>query len=935
MPGFGGAVKLTGESEYREAIKSITQELKEMSSELQLTATKFDSNDTSINSLQSKYEALNKVLEEQKKVVDEARAAYESFGQKVEEQRTKHEALEKEYKSAVAELERIKNTSGETSQEFKEQSEVVNKLASEYGQSTKAQNENEIALSKLKTTLNNAESAYNKTATEVDKLGNEMAEAEKPTDDLGDALEDSGEKADKAAKGGWSVIGQVVADFAHNIISKAVEAVKDFAKAVVDTGMEFDSAMSKVQAVSGASADEMVLLRDKAKEMGETTKFSASESAEAFNYMAMAGWKTEDMLNGIEGVMALAAASGADLATTSDIVTDALTAMGYSTESAGRLADVMAAASSNANTNVEMMGETFKYAAPVVGALGMNMEDTAIAIGLMANSGIKASQAGTSLRSIVTRLAAPTKESGTMMDKLGISVTYADGSMKSLSEIMVELRSRFAGLSQEEQAQAASALAGKNAMSGLLAIVNASDEDFNKLTEAVYHSDGAAKSMADTMLNNLGGDMTLLKSKLEGVQIALYEKLEPALRSGVEALSKLLDAFSWIVDHGETIKAVLIGLATAVGTYVAYTTAIKVMKEGWMALEIVQKAVTAAQWLMNAAMSANPIGIVVAAVAGLTAGLIALWSKSEGFRNFFANMWEHITGLVKKFAEAWNNLKDKIVGIWDNLKTKAQEKWESIKNAVSSATDRAKTAIENKWNDIKNSVTNIWNQTKEACSTTWNAAKDAAIKAIQDGKSPMVAGWEGIKAGIKSVWDRMPDVIKNPITNVTNALSNIWTKIKDTASNAWKNIVNTVVSIFTDLPKRVVNIGTDMVKGLWEGIKNAGEWIWSKIKGFCSGITDKIKGFFGIHSPSTVFEKEIGANLALGIGEGFTNTMNAVARDMGDAIPTSFDAGGASGAADYGLVSAFKAALAEVKIEIDDEVAGRFVDRTVSRLVFS
>ena len=306
--------------------------------------------------------------------------------------------------------------------------------------------------------------------------------------------------------------------------------------------------MSKVAAISGATGDDLKALTDKAKEMGATTKFSASESADALQYMAMAGWKTEDMLNGLEGIMNLAAASGEDLATTSDIVTDALTAFGLSAEDSTHFADVLAQASSNANTNVGMMGETFKYVAPVAGALGYTAEDTALAIGLMANSGIKASQAGTSLRSIMSRMAKPTKEVQGAMDKLGVSLTDSNGNMKSLNEVMGDLRNGFAGLSEAEAAEMAAALGGQEAMSGLLAIVNASDDDFDKLSDAIYSCDGAAKRMADTMNDNLQGQITILKSGLEGLGISLYENMEAPLKEVVKEaqnmVQQLQDAFN-------------------------------------------------------------------------------------------------------------------------------------------------------------------------------------------------------------------------------------------------------------------------------------------------------------------------------------------------------------------------------------------------------
>lgn len=327
--------------------------------------------------------------------------------------------------------------------------------------------------------------------------------------------------------------------------SAAITAMAGYS---VKVGSDFEAAMSKVSAISGATGDDLQKLTEKAKEMGAKTKFSATESAQAFEYMAMAGWKTDDMLNGIEGIMNLAAASGEDLATTSDIVTDALTAMGLQASDSGHFADVLAAASSNSNTNVGMMGETFKYVAPVAGALGYNIEDLSQAIGLMANSGIKSTQAGTALRSILTRLAKPPKEAAAAMEKYDISMKNSDGSMKSLMEVMENMRDSLRGLPKDEKAAAAAALGGQEAMSGLLSIVNASDTDFKKLASSIKNADGASEKMANTMNDNLKGSITIAGSALEGFGINVYEKMEKPLKSAVDAgtedINRLSEAFT-------------------------------------------------------------------------------------------------------------------------------------------------------------------------------------------------------------------------------------------------------------------------------------------------------------------------------------------------------------------------------------------------------
>lgn len=317
----------------------------------------------------------------------------------------------------------------------------------------------------------------------------------------------------------------------------AVLGVSIGLKDTIDTYKGFESAMSQVEAVSGASGMEMKKLTDKAKEMGATTKFTAQESAEAFNYMAMAGWKTEDMLGGIEGILNLAAASGENLSTTSDIVTDALTAFGMKAGDAGHFSDVMAAASSNANTNVSLMGETFKYAGAMAGTLKYSIEDVALATGLMANAGIKGNMAGTALNSIFTRLSTNTGGAADALNELGIAFFHSDGSARDFSDVMEELREATADFTDKQKANLGNTIAGTYAQKGFLAILNATTEDYKKLSDAVGNADGAAARMAETMMDNLQGSITFLQSAVDGVKISFGERMAPYLRKFVDWLT--------------------------------------------------------------------------------------------------------------------------------------------------------------------------------------------------------------------------------------------------------------------------------------------------------------------------------------------------------------------------------------------------------------
>lgn len=479
----------------------------------------------------------------------------------------------------------------------------------------------------------------------------------------------------------------------------------------IKVGSSFEAGMSKVQAISGATKDELVALTEKAKEMGAKTKFSATESAEAFQYMAMAGWKTEDMLNGIEGIMNLAAASGEELAGVSDIVTDALTAFGLQVKDSGHFADVLAKASSNSNTNVGLMGDTFKYVAPLAGSMKYSIEDTAVAIGLMANAGIKGSEAGTALRSTMTRLVKPPKEAAEALEKLNISAKNSDGTMKPLSETMRELREKFSKLSESQKASYAASIAGQEAMSGLLAIVNASDSDYQKLVDSINHADGAAQNMADTMNDNLVGATTIMKSTIESFGIALYDKFSKPTTKGVKdvtkvfgklkdeitngklsrsvdkiadsfgklitkagelvskALLKVIDGLCWIVDHGNTVVKI-IGSIAGVMAYLKVAAKAADMVKGWQtATKVIGNFSEVMRGMSKEAVAVNgqlgtlgkaigmiatPAGLATTAIVALTTATV-IYAKKQADEIFGL---DGVRDSIDKQKESWQKLRE-------------------------------------------------------------------------------------------------------------------------------------------------------------------------------------------------------------------------------------------------------------------------------------
>ena len=471
-------------------------------------------------------------------------------------------------------------------------------------------------------------------------------------------------------------------------------AITGLGAVAVKTAADFDSSMSQVAAVSGASGDDLERLRDKAREMGAQTQFSASEAADAMNYMAMAGWKTEDMLGGVEGIMNLAAASGEDLAAVSDIVTDGLTAFGLSAQDSGRMADVMAAASSNANTNVSMLGESYKYCASTAGAMGYSLEDVTESLGLMANAGVKGSQAGNTLKNAMINLAKPTDAMAATMKQYNISITNSDGSMKSWNEVVANLRTSLGGLSEAEQTAAVATLFGKEATAGMLSVINAAPADIEKLNGAILNSSGSAKEMAETMQDNLNGQLKKLQSQLSELAISIGEVLMPVIRSIVERLNGLVEKFNGLSDGQKKVIVVVGLLVAAIGPVILiigkFATAIGAI----MTIAPTLTAVLGAVKIAFAAIG-GPVTLIIGLITALVLGFIHAYNTSEEFRNkvnaAFASVKNAVTGALSaaaaKVKEFMNVGKNVIVGLWNGINDKVA--W--LKGKVKGVVDKIKS----------------------------------------------------------------------------------------------------------------------------------------------------------------------------------------------------------------------------------------------------
>lgn len=544
--------------------------------------------------------------------------------------------------------------------------------------------------------------------------------------------------------------------------------------AAVSTAANFEKGMSKVQSISGATGDDMDALTKKAQEMGAKTKFSASESADAFSYMAMAGWNAGQMMDGIEGVMYLAGATGEDLATTSDIVTDALTAFGMKAKDTNKFVDILAQTANKSNTNVSMLGESFKYVAPSAGSLGYSAADTATALGLMANNGIKASQAGTSLNSWFTRMAKPTKESSKAMEDLGISMTDANGKMKPLRQVMSETRGAFNGLTKSQKAQYAAMLAGKTGMSGLLAIVNSSDKDFNKLSKSIDNSKGAAKKMYNVANNNLLGSLTVLKSTVESIAINFGNKLTPTVKNVTGYLQKAANKFNSLSDSQQNTIIKVAGIVAAIGPAMIVIGGLTSKVGG--AIRTVGrfgKALSSAGGLMG--LITSPVGIAIITIGALVTAGILLYKN-----------WDKVSAAAKKLGN-WINSIFKRCGLdigsfaktakskLTEFGSKVKQLWTIVKPVVSKIGDIFGTVFKLKLAAIMGAAVGLFSSFVNSIGNVASGVM-TALGGIVDFITGVFTGnwkkaWNGVKDIFGGIFKSLASLAKMPLNGVIGLIN--------------------------------------------------------------------------------------------------------------------------------------------------------------------
>lgn len=773
------------------------------------------------------------------------------YDQSLEKSKVKVDGLTKRQQIQAQKVRELKNNYDQLSKETGENSAKTQAAAAKYNQAYAELNKYEQELNQATAEMKALERQQQVLNTTMGKIGNKFSE-------LGPRLQEIGSKMQSVGRNmSMYVSAPIVAGFG----------------AAVKKSIDFDDSMRKVKATSGATGSEFQQLRDKALEMGAKTKFSASESADALNYMALAGWDTKDMLGGIDGVMQLAAASGEDLGQVSDIVTDSLTAFGMKAKDSGHFADVLAQTSSKANTDVRGLGEAFKYAAPVAGALGYTVEDTSIAIGLMSNAGIKGEKAGTALRTMFTNLSSPTKAMKEKMDELGISITDSSGNMLPMRDVMDQLRGKFKGLSKEQQASAAATIFGKEAMSGALAVINASDEDYKKLTKSIDNSTGASKRMSDEMEGGIGGSIRQMKSAIESLAISIGDVMAPYIKKLAEWVSH---AATKLNEMPKGTQKVVVGfglLAAAIGPLL-------------MALGVMVSTIGSAMTVLGPLM----LGIRNFTIATkLANGATKLWSGTQ-------KIWNGIVTTSKAIADGYRyavarlSTSQTIAAIKTKLSETAIKIWTATTKAASVASKGLGLAIRfmtgpiglvitavgllvaaivhlwrnnvtfrnnviKLWNGIKNALSVIWNGIKSFGIAVWNGLKNGVMFIIQNWwmlmkayfnmwKVVITTIFNAIKNTVIGVWKVIKtstlfiiNALKTGATAIFNGLLFVIRKILSLYKQAFLNTWNAIKFVVTTIAKSIANT----VRNNWNNIKNFTIFIFKSVKSFITNIWSSIK----------------------------------------------------------------------------------------------
>lgn len=848
-------------SEYQSAMKAAVASMKELSSQYSLAAANAKLYGTKSDALKAKISELTQKMDVQKTKVADCKTHYETLTTRLDNNKKKSEEL----KTKVAELSRAYEESKEATGE---NSEETKKLKTELDKAEK-----QLATTEAQTTK--YEAAVKKQGAAVTQAEADLANMEVQLRDVNAELarQKFDEYAEKAGK-----VGQAVQTAGQHMM-KVTTAIGGVAAASVTVAANFEQQMSKVQAISGATAEETDKLTESARQWGRDTKYSATEAGEAFEYMALAGWKTDDMLEGIGGILNLAAASAMDLGTASDIVTDYLTAFGLSAKDAGKFADEMAYAMSHSNTTTEALGEAYKNCAATAASMGYSVEETTAVLMTMANAGVKGGEAGTALNAIMTRLATDTKGCATELAKYGVEVYDAQGNMNSLSSILTGVRGVWNNLTDEQQANLAKTIAGTNQFSALQTIMSglsdeaiASGMSFSDYAEALQNCDGTASDMAATMQDNLLGRLTQLKSKLEDIGITVGNALLPFMEKAVAKIGELADKFAALSPQQQETILKIAGVVAAIGPLLTIvgkaisvsgqlSSGIGKVVDKLAAMGTTASGATGGMAVLKGAFAAitSPVGIAVAAIAAITAVIVTLWNTNEDFRNKITEIWDriktvftefgqHITDKLNSLGFDFENFGEVVKAIWEGFCNLLAPIIEGVFNNIANIIETTLNVItgvfdlfvslftgdwSGAWDAVKGIFESVWNGLKEYISNILNTIKGVADAFLGLFGTSWDEVWNSIKTTFENIWNGIVSFFTGILDGIKNTVTTAWTAISTTVSNVW----NTISTKIQTTLQTIQNIITTV----WNAVSGVFTTVWTAISTTVSNVVNSIK----------------------------------------------------------------------------------------------
>lgn len=838
---IGPRIGIEGEAQFKSALSAITAQTRALNAEMKNVQASFTAADTAESKLTKRTEVLKRQVTAAGKQVD---------------------LLRKQYSKQRAELEQLGKAVDDASKEYGENSEQADKARNAY-------NRQAAQLNRTATQLHNAEANLHTLNAELEKNTSKWAL-------LGAKCEEIGTK--------MQAVGGKVKDAGRTLSTYVTAPILGVGAAAAKTATDFESGMLQVAATMGMTADEIgktgsktqqeyQKLSDAARKMGAETQFSATDAADALNYLALAGYDSDKAISTLPTVLNLAAAGNMDLAAASDMVTDAMSALGMESSQAGEFVDKMAVTAQKSNTSVAQLGEAILTVGGTAKGLAGGTTELNTALGILADNGIKGAEGGTALRNIILSLSAPTDKAAKQMQALGLQVYDAEGKMRPLNEIFNDLNGTLAGMTQGEQTKVLDTLFNKVDLKSANALLANSGARFDELSGYISKSDGAAAAMAKTLNSGLKGQLTTLKSQLQEAGIALGEALLPAAKSAVGVLQNLADGFNKLSPAAKAAVATAGAIAAAIGPLM-FVVGTLIEKGGVVVQALPKLAPVAAK--LGAAISglSAPVLAVAAVIAVLAAAFTHLWKTNDGFRDAIISTWneiqtavsEFVTGISDRLSElgisfsditnalgtAWNGfcevlapvfaaafdivaatlqtvlgvltgLLDVFIGVfsgdWSQAWQGVQEVFAGVWAGISGTLSAALGAIQGMASVFFNWLSAGWESLRTKIATTVNAIKVVVTTTFTAIKTTASTIWNGIKTAISTVVDGVKAKVTTAFNSVRSTVSNVFNSIKSTASTTWNSIKNAITT--------PINNAKDAVKRAIDKMKSFFHFSWS------------------------------------------------------------------------------------------------------------